>query len=69
MILFLQAATEKAQKVTEGIYKPEETVIDSNIFQDIINLLDVLIWPIAMIIALYMFKDHIGKIIKKFRFD
>jgi hypothetical protein len=64
MILILQTAVEKTQKVTEGIKNTEQSINASNIFQDIIKLLEVIIWPVAMIIALYMFKDHIGKIIK-----
>ncbi|MBT8376587.1 MAG: hypothetical protein KJO22_06940 [Bacteroidia bacterium] len=35
---------------------------DPNIFQQIIRLLEVIIWPIAMIIALYMFKNQISKL-------
>ncbi|SDS56391.1 hypothetical protein SAMN04515667_2459 [Formosa sp. Hel1_31_208] len=64
MITFLQAAAEKGQKITEGLKDTEKTVDDPKIFHDIINLLDVIIWPIALIIGLYMFKDHIGRVIK-----
>ena len=64
MILLLQDASEKIPKVTNELKKTEEALNDSTVFQDIINLLDVIIWPIALIIALYMFKEHIGRIIK-----
>lgn len=64
MILFLQTTTEKALKANEGLKNTENTLNNSNMFQDIINLLDVIIWPIAMVFALYMFKEHIGRIIK-----
>lgn len=47
----------KFVKTTTKIAEEQDTM------QQVINLLDVIIWPIAMIVGLYMFKKHIGKII------
>jgi hypothetical protein len=55
------------QEVEHVVKGAEETVgtavSEPETLEQIINLLDVIIWPIAMILGLYMFKKHIGKII------
>ena len=55
------------QEVEHVVKGAEETVgtaiSEPGALEQIINLLDVIIWPIAMILGLYMFKKHIGKII------
>jgi len=57
----------KGQEVEHVVKGAEETVgtavSEPETLEQIINLLDVIIWPIAMILGLYMFKKHIGKII------
>lgn len=45
-----------------GILFIEDSTKNSDLFQQIIRLLEVIIWPIAMILALYMFKNQIGKL-------
>jgi len=53
----VEHVVKEAEKVAEKATNEPDT------FHQIINLLDVIIWPIAMILGLYMFKKHIGKVI------
>ena len=54
-------------KVAEtGKKASEKAVEDPSVFDQIINLLDVIVWPIALIVCLYLFKKQIGSIIDRF---
>lgn len=63
MILFLQAIAKEGLEAAEELKTSKEVVNDSKVFQDIVHLIDVIIWPIALIIGLYMFKGQIAKVI------
>ncbi|TJY32158.1 hypothetical protein [Pontimicrobium aquaticum] len=55
---------KKVGQVAKEIEKTAEKAAgEPDTLDQIINLLDVIIWPIAMIVGLYMFKKHIGKVI------
>ncbi|PTM06624.1 MAG: hypothetical protein DA407_11585 [Bacteroidetes bacterium] len=54
------------QEVLHVVKEPAKPILAESkpeTLEQIINLLDVIIWPIAMIIGLLLFKNHIGKVI------
>jgi hypothetical protein len=53
MKIYLQTLTETAKELAN----------DPTVFQQVINLLEIIIWPITLLIGLLFFKDQIAKVI------
>jgi hypothetical protein len=71
MIKFLQAAD--TLKIADLVKKTEalstkiaELEKNQSIWENLIKTLDVIVWPIALIVCLYLFKKQIGSIIDRF---
>ena len=56
----VKKAAETAKTATE------KAVDDPSVFEQIIKLLDVIVWPIALVVCLYLFKKQIASIIDRF---
>ena len=53
--------------VKEAEKTVEKTASEPNTIDQIINLLDVIIWPLALIVILYLFKQQIREVIGRFK--
>lgn len=71
MIKFLQVAdstkilelTKKLETLTKQVGNLEN---EQDFWKNLIKTLDVIVWPLALIICLYLFKKQIGSIIDRF---
>lgn len=62
----LQKIEEIVKKAEDIIKKADEIAKEPTLMEHIVGVLDIIIWPVTLIVSLYLFKKQIGRVIDRF---